>query len=82
MYFAFWKLLLETFNQMWTRLNNLKSDVHANSFPQCGTRRGDDFTILRFYHKWTAFDLLGFYQELEIRLKPPEMVIFGALHEK
>ena len=25
---------------------------------------------------------LGFYQELEIRLKPQEMVIFGALHEK
>ena len=25
---------------------------------------------------------LGFYQELEIRLKPREMVIFGALHEK
>ena len=25
---------------------------------------------------------LGFYQELEIRLKPREMVIFCALHEK
>ena len=25
---------------------------------------------------------LGFYQELEIRLKPREMVIFYALHEK
>ena len=25
---------------------------------------------------------LGFYRELEIRLKPPEMVIFCALHEK
>ena len=25
---------------------------------------------------------LGFYQEVEIRLKPPEMVIFCALHEK
>ena len=25
---------------------------------------------------------LGFYQELEIRLKPGEMVIFCALHEK
>ena len=25
---------------------------------------------------------LRFYQELEIRLKPQEMVIFGALHEK
>ena len=25
---------------------------------------------------------LGFYQELEIRLKPQEMVIFCALHEK
>ena len=26
--------------------------------------------------------LLGFYQELEIRSKPREMVIFCALHEK
>jgi len=25
---------------------------------------------------------LGFYQELEIRLKPREMVVFCALHEK
>ena len=25
---------------------------------------------------------LGFYQELEIRLKPREMVFFCALHEK
>ena len=25
---------------------------------------------------------LGFYQELEIRLKPREMVMFCALHEK
>ena len=25
---------------------------------------------------------LGFYQELEIRLKPREMIIFCALHEK
>ena len=25
---------------------------------------------------------LGLYQELEIRLKPREMVFFGALHEK
>ena len=25
---------------------------------------------------------LGFYQELEIRLKPQEMVIFCALHKK
>ena len=25
---------------------------------------------------------LGFYQELEIRLKPQEMIIFCALHEK
>ena len=25
---------------------------------------------------------LGFHQELEIRLKPQEMVIFCALHEK
>ena len=25
---------------------------------------------------------IGFYQELEIRLKPGEMVIFCALHEK
>ena len=25
---------------------------------------------------------LGFYQELEIRLKPREVVIFCALHEK
>ena len=25
---------------------------------------------------------LGFYQELEIRLKPRQMVIFGSLHEK
>ena len=25
---------------------------------------------------------LGFYQELEIRLKPREIVIFCALHEK
>ena len=25
---------------------------------------------------------LGFYQDLEIRLKPREIVIFGALHEK
>ena len=25
---------------------------------------------------------LGFYQKLEIRLKPQEMVIFCALHEK
>ena len=25
---------------------------------------------------------LGFYQELEIRLKPREMVIFLALHDK
>ena len=25
---------------------------------------------------------LGFFQELEIRLKPREMVIFRALHEK
>ena len=35
-----------------------------------------------------AFDVtnngrhLGFYQELEIRLKPREMVMFCALHEK
>ena len=25
---------------------------------------------------------LGFYQQLEIRLKPQEMLIFCALHEK
>ena len=29
-----------------------------------------------------ACDVIGFYQELEIRLKPQEMVIFCALHVK
>ena len=32
--------------------------------------------------RWGTLRHLGFYQELEIRLKPREMVIFCTLHEK
>ena len=44
--------------------------------------------ILRLVELLEAYDVtnngrhLEFYQELEIRLKPREMVIFCALHEK
>ena len=45
-----------------------------------------DFDTLQYFETILplveAFDLLGFYQELEIRLKSRELVIFCALHEK
>ena len=89
-------------------------DVHANSYPHCGTMGGVGRTPPRsFWYVavfWNEFTLsgkpllnkmryiswvmalleacevtnngchLGFYQELEIRIKLQEMVIFCALH--